>query len=132
MIVKLLTEHHLECLSLKGGCRGSSESALVKMSIFFEISCRVSNVNNKRLLTTRIIIRPVINSRVTLFHKIVVECVYFITCRLLTVFATLQVTTHIVHTIFKETLSYVLKLNKNKWKMTFNCILISTVICWYI
>ena len=27
MIVKLLTEHHLEFLSLKGGCRGSSESA---------------------------------------------------------------------------------------------------------
>ena len=26
MIVKLLTEHHLEFLSLKGGCRGSSES----------------------------------------------------------------------------------------------------------
>ena len=32
MIVKLLTEHHLEFLSLKGGCRGSSESTLVKMS----------------------------------------------------------------------------------------------------
>ena len=31
MVVKLLTEHHLECLSLKGGCRGSSESTLVKM-----------------------------------------------------------------------------------------------------
>ena len=31
MIVKLLTEHHLELLSLKGGCRGSSESTLVKM-----------------------------------------------------------------------------------------------------
>ena len=31
MIVKLLTEHHLEFLSLKGGCRGSSESTLVKM-----------------------------------------------------------------------------------------------------
>ena len=29
---KLLTEHHLEFLSLKGGCRGSSESTLVKMS----------------------------------------------------------------------------------------------------
>ena len=26
MIVKLLTEHHLEFLSLKGGCRGSSET----------------------------------------------------------------------------------------------------------
>ena len=31
MIFKLLTEHHLECLSLKGGCRGSSESLHVKM-----------------------------------------------------------------------------------------------------
>ena len=32
MIVKLLTEHHLEFLSLKRGCTGSSESTLVKMS----------------------------------------------------------------------------------------------------
>ena len=32
MVVKLLTEHHLEFQSLKGGCRGSSESTLVKMS----------------------------------------------------------------------------------------------------
>ena len=32
MIVKLLTEHHLEPLSLTGGCRGSSESTHVKMS----------------------------------------------------------------------------------------------------
>ena len=32
MIVKLLTEHHLEFLSVKEGCRGSSESTLVKMS----------------------------------------------------------------------------------------------------
>ena len=31
MSVKLLTEHHLEFLSLKGGCIGSSESILVKM-----------------------------------------------------------------------------------------------------
>ena len=32
MIVKLLAEHHLEFLSLPGGCSGSSESTLVKMS----------------------------------------------------------------------------------------------------
>ena len=32
MIVKLLTEHHLEFLSLKEGCTGSSESTLVKVS----------------------------------------------------------------------------------------------------
>ena len=32
MIIKLLIEHHLEFQSLKGGCRGSSESTFVKMS----------------------------------------------------------------------------------------------------
>ena len=35
MIVKLLSEHHFEFLSLKGvkgGCRGSSESANVQLS----------------------------------------------------------------------------------------------------
>ena len=31
MVVKLLTEHHLEFLSLKGACRGSFESTLVKI-----------------------------------------------------------------------------------------------------
>ena len=31
MTVKLKTEHHLEFLSLKGGCTGSSESSHVKM-----------------------------------------------------------------------------------------------------
>ena len=29
--IKLLTEHHFEFLSLKGGCTGSSESTLVRM-----------------------------------------------------------------------------------------------------
>ena len=31
MDIRLLTEHHLEFLSLKGGCTGSSESILVRM-----------------------------------------------------------------------------------------------------
>ena len=31
MIVKLMTERHLEFLSLKGGCRGSPASTHVKM-----------------------------------------------------------------------------------------------------
>ena len=31
MIVKLLTERHLEFLSLKGGCTGSSEYTLVNI-----------------------------------------------------------------------------------------------------
>ena len=41
MIVKLLTEHHLEFLSLKVGCKGSSKSTLVKL---LEISCRGSYI----------------------------------------------------------------------------------------
>ena len=35
MTVKLLTEQHLEFLSLKGGCTGSSESIHVKMPHFW-------------------------------------------------------------------------------------------------
>ena len=31
MSVKLLTDYHLESVSFKGGCRGSSESTHVKM-----------------------------------------------------------------------------------------------------
>ena len=31
MSVKLLTEHHLEFLSLKGGCTGSSRSTFIKI-----------------------------------------------------------------------------------------------------
>ena len=42
MSVKLLTEHHLEFLSLKGGCKGSWESTLVKNVKLVEISCRGS------------------------------------------------------------------------------------------
>ena len=46
MIVKLLTEHHLEFLSLTGCCIGSSESTLVKMP-----HCWKSHVTVKLLST---------------------------------------------------------------------------------
>ena len=36
MTVKLLTVHHFECLSLKGGCTGWSESRLIKMRHFWK------------------------------------------------------------------------------------------------
>ena len=36
MIVKLLTEHHLEFLRLKGGCRGSSESTYFKIPYYWK------------------------------------------------------------------------------------------------
>ena len=43
MIVTLLTEHHLEFLSLNGGCTGSSESTLVKCQIVGNLMPRLSN-----------------------------------------------------------------------------------------
>ena len=48
MIVKLLTEHHLECLSLEGCCRGSSELTHVKL---LEILCTGSYVNDAHLFS---------------------------------------------------------------------------------
>ena len=48
MIVKLLTKHHLEFLSLKGGCRGSAESTLVKMSNCWKSHAQMQ-VPNKKL-----------------------------------------------------------------------------------
>ena len=39
MNIKLLTEHHLEFLSLKGGSTGSSESTLVKMPHCWKSRC---------------------------------------------------------------------------------------------
>ena len=36
MTLRLLTEHHLEFLSLKGGCTGPSESTLVKMPHYWK------------------------------------------------------------------------------------------------
>ena len=45
MTVKLLTEHHLEFLSYKGGCTGLSESTFVKMP-----HCWISQSQLKYLL----------------------------------------------------------------------------------
>ena len=40
--VKLLAEHHLRFLSLKGGCTGSSESTRVKITTLLGIVCHGS------------------------------------------------------------------------------------------
>ena len=48
MIVKLLAEHHLKFLSLKGGCTGSSESTLVKIP-----HCSKSHVKAHMLLVLK-------------------------------------------------------------------------------
>ena len=45
MIVKLLTEHHLEFLNLKRGSRGSSQSTLVKMSNCWKSHAQMVTLN---------------------------------------------------------------------------------------
>ena len=45
MTLKLLTEHHLEFLSLKEGYTGSSESTLVNDATLLEITCHGLFVN---------------------------------------------------------------------------------------
>ena len=50
MIVKLLTEHHLEFLSLKGGCTGTSESTVVKMSNCWKSHAAAQMLKCKQLL----------------------------------------------------------------------------------
>ena len=48
MKIKLLTEHHLEFLSLKGGCTGSSESPIVKIPHCWK--SHVAAKNNKEMV----------------------------------------------------------------------------------
>ena len=48
MTVELRTEHHLKFRSLKGGCRSSSESTLVKMS-----NCWKSHATAHLIFTVR-------------------------------------------------------------------------------
>ena len=50
MVVKLLTEHDLEFLSLKVGCTGSSKALLVAHTTLLEITCRGSNVKHFYML----------------------------------------------------------------------------------
>ena len=60
MIVKLLTEHHLEFLSLKGGCTGSSESTLVKMP-----HCWKSHVTAHMIVVMKIACAAVIRAGIS-------------------------------------------------------------------
>ena len=53
MIIKLLTGHHLEFLSLKGGCKGLSESNFFKMPY-----CWKSHVAAQILSAIRLIPGP--------------------------------------------------------------------------
>ena len=49
-----MTEHHLEFLSLKGGCTDSAQSLIVKMLNLLEMSCHCSNSRNHYDLSTLI------------------------------------------------------------------------------
>ena len=59
MTVKLLIEHHLEFLSIKGGCTGWSESTLVKIphcwkshvTAHISVFCQIFCIFNQKCLT---------------------------------------------------------------------------------
>ena len=57
MTVELLTEHCLEFLSLKGGCTGSSESTLVKMSNCWESRAAAHMIQNSPLTRINTLLR---------------------------------------------------------------------------
>ena len=65
MSVKLLTEHHLEFLSLTGSCRGSSESTHVKMPHCWE-SHVMAHLKKKFILLHTL--RSFIKHRFTFIH----------------------------------------------------------------
>ena len=56
MSVKLLTEHHLEFLSLKESCTGSSESTLIKMPHCWKSSV-TAHMNNLQRLKYNVLFR---------------------------------------------------------------------------
>ena len=62
MIDKLLTEHHLEFLSLKGGCTGSSESTLVKMSNCWKSQVMPRLIWNQACLITLCVVENYVSS----------------------------------------------------------------------
>ena len=73
MIVKLLTDHHLEYLNLKGGCRGSSESTLVKMSNCWKFHA-AAHIIVASLPLIRIIINSWLDFNKTSWESSVLAC----------------------------------------------------------
>ena len=72
MIVKLLTEHHLEFLSLKGGCRGSSKSTFVKMS-----SCWESHATGQFYMSTHALLNLLSQLGKLLYAQLAEYCIVF-------------------------------------------------------
>ena len=56
MSVKLLTEHHLEILSLKGGSTGSSESTLFKMPHCWKSHAEAHIISTHALISSHLVL----------------------------------------------------------------------------
>ena len=72
MNVRLLTEHHLRFLSLKGGCTGPSESTLVKMPHCWKsrVTCHGSNIFCvfDRILQYDLVLKEKVVPQIPYFH----------------------------------------------------------------
>ena len=67
MIVKRLTERHLEFLSLNGGCTGLSESTLVKMSNCWKSHAPAQLLNAKQIAWINVVL--VVKDIFVIFRK---------------------------------------------------------------
>ena len=68
MIVKLLTEQHLEFLSLKGGCTGSFEYSC-QNAILLEITCCGSNARDSNITALDLIsVNPFLSGSIDAFR----------------------------------------------------------------
>ena len=74
MNIKLLTEHHLEFLSLKGGCTGSSESTHVKMPHCWKshVAAQMSTSISFLLISVKL---PM-DAGFLIFSKIMIDCIF--------------------------------------------------------
>ena len=93
MTVKLLTEHHLEFLSLKGGCTGLSESTLVKTSncwkshvtaqMYYHRETIISKPTDNKISCTRVTldIRTPKHKSHALYSILVSQRVHLLACR---------------------------------------------------
>ena len=81
MTVKLLTEHHLEFLRLKGGCTGSSESTKSQIATLLEITCHGSYVY---LLLFKLFTRSIQSKYAQSDQSLCLSLEYSMTVKLLT------------------------------------------------
>ena len=91
MTVKLLTEHHLEFLSLKRGCTGCSESTLIKMPHCWKSHVTAYMLTLRLLILTKYHLLYLIRSKVVVLLLFIVASIVGVLCFIVQCFVHFQV-----------------------------------------